>query len=672
MLMENYEEKEWSPCKAACPVHTDVRKYIEFISFGMYEEAFKAIKETNTIPSVCSRICHHPCERECRRGDVDESLSIRDLKRFAIENSVQYRKKLRSKCKKIKNERIAIIGSGPSGLTAAADLVKLGYEVTIFEKFNVLGGMLATAIPPYRLPREVLSEDIEDIVSLGVEVKVGVEIGKDIKFNDLKEKMGYSAVLIAVGLGISKIVNIPGINADGVITALQFLNDIAFGKKIKIGKKVIVIGGGNVAIDVARSALRVGAEDVTMVCLESRKEMPAWEWEINEATEEGIKIICSQGPNKILEEKGKVKGLEMKECLCVFDEQKRFNPKFDECKLKEIYGDTIIISIGQASDLTFLKDTSVNLNERGLLIFDKDTMQTSCEGIFACGEVVTGPGAAIEAVASGHKVARCIDRYLSTGKVEKIDIEEKPKIGKLPEEMVEKIKKAERQKMRVLPPEARKKSFIAFELGLTESEALVEARRCMNCGAGAECIEEKCAVCLTCVRICPFGVPIFKEKIQMPSDKCQSCGICATECPALAISMKGYSVDKIKEEIATKTTEFKGNLNLLFTCVNQTIDKEVINSINKFINIPLVCTGRLDTTTMLKCFEYGIEKVGIISCKEGQCRFVKGDVKIKKRVEYVKEMLKEVGFDENNLRYFEEEVITIEKVQNILSLLEGE
>ncbi len=238
----------YSPCRAACPVHIDVRNYVGLIAQGRYAEAFEVIRSVNPIASACSLICYHPCEEACRRSDVDEPIAIRHLKRFAMEQATEYRRKKRKSVPHTRKEKIAIIGSGPSGLTAANDLADLGYHVTIFEKYHELGGMLVSAIPPYRLPRNVLKEDIDDILAKGVETKTGCEIGKDLSFNDILSE--YNAVLIAVGLSQPLSLPIPGVEGDGVLLALPFLENIAFGKKPQLGKQLLIIGGGNVAIDV--------------------------------------------------------------------------------------------------------------------------------------------------------------------------------------------------------------------------------------------------------------------------------------------------------------------------------------------------------------------------------------------------------------------------------------
>src|SRR5574340_378301 len=254
------ETRPYSPCRAACPAHTDVQAYVGLIAQGRYNEAFEVITSVNPVASVCSMICHHPCEQACRRCAVDDPLAIRHLKRFAIEKSLDYRRAKRKLVAKTKGKSVGIIGSGPSGLTAARDLADMGYSVTLYERQPVLGGMLAVAIPPYRLPREVLKEDIDDVVSKGIEVKTNFEVGRDAKLDDLAKK--HDAVLVAIGLSLSRSLNIPGVEGPGVLLAIPYLEDVALGRKPALGKSVLVIGGGNVAMDVARSARRLGAPNV--------------------------------------------------------------------------------------------------------------------------------------------------------------------------------------------------------------------------------------------------------------------------------------------------------------------------------------------------------------------------------------------------------------------------
>ncbi|MHC4250726.1 MAG: FAD-dependent oxidoreductase, partial [Planctomycetota bacterium] len=357
---------EWAPCRSACPVHADVRGYIELIARGRYRDALDLIREVLPFPSVCGRICHHPCEQECRRGELDEPAAIRDLKRFVAEydypDAPEFHPVKQDKAK------VAIVGAGPAGLAAALDLAKLGYQPTVFDKAPVAGGAVATAIPTYRLPRSVIQKDIDAIVAQGVEIRTGVEVGKDVTLADLRSQ-GFGAVILAVGLSKSRGLPIPGADAARVQLALPFLEDFVFDRKPDMGASVVVIGGGNVAIDVARTALRGGAEQVRMVCLESEEEQPAWDWETREALDEGIETSYRLGPTRVVVEDGVVKGMEFRKVTAVFDADGRFDPKYDDADLTTMDCDTVVFAIGQASDLGFVEGSDVKVDERGRLVF---------------------------------------------------------------------------------------------------------------------------------------------------------------------------------------------------------------------------------------------------------------------------------------------------------------
>ncbi|MBI4838309.1 MAG: FAD-dependent oxidoreductase [Nitrospirae bacterium] len=544
------ETRPYSPCRAACPAHTDVQAYVSLIAQGRYTEAFEVITSVNPIASVCSMICHHPCEQACRRCIVDEPLAVRHLKRFAIEQSKDYRRRKRRLIQKTKNKSIGIIGSGPSGLAAANDLAELGYSVTIYERHPALGGMLASAIPPYRLPGEVLKEDIDDVIAKGIDVKTNCEIGRDIKLEDLAKK--HDAVLIAIGLSLSRSLNIPGAEGAGVLLAIPFLEDVAFNRKPALGKKVLVIGGGNVAMDVARTARRLGVKDVSMVCLESAEEMPAWKWEVDEALEEGIAISHRWGPKAVRRHGGKVQGLEVVKVKSVFDANGRFNPSFDNDAAMLIEADTIIITIGQMSNLSFLKDSPVKTDERGRVEWNPATQMSSAKGIFVSGEVVAGPGSAIAAVASGQREALAMHLFLQGEAIEgKLPAQEKEKIAQLPAEVAEKIIREPRRVIKHMAPEVRCDTMTHFEIGYDEEEALKEAGRCRGCGGGAIVDKNKCMACLTCMRICPYDAPVVTSVSEIRPEYCQACGLCAPECPGEAISMVSYDVREIQKTLAS-------------------------------------------------------------------------------------------------------------------------
>lgn len=635
------ETRPYSPCRAACPAHTDVQAYVGLIAQGRYTEAFEVITAPNPIASVCSMICHHPCEQACRRCGVDEPLAVRHLKRFAIEKSLDYRRLKRKLTEKTRGKSVGIIGSGPSGLTAARDLADFGYGVTIYERHPVLGGMLASAIPPYRLPREMLKEDIDDVVSRGIEVKTNCEIGRDVKLNDLNKK--HDAVLVAIGLSQSRSIPIPGVDGPGVLLAIPFLEDVAFSRKPALGKKVLVIGGGNVAMDVARTARRLGVKDVSMVCLESAEEVPAWKWEVDEAIEEGIRINHRWGPKAVKRDGEKVLGLEVKKVKSVFDQSGRFNPAYDENETMLLEADTIIITIGQMSNISFLKDTAVKVDERGRVEWDPATQMSSAKGVFLSGEVVTGPGSAIAAVANGHRAALAIHLYCQGEAIEgRLPLQEKEKIAQLPPEVVEKIDKEPRQKIRHLAPEVRCDTMVHFEIGYDETEALKEAGRCRGCGGGAVVDIKKCMACLTCLRVCPYGAPVVTSVSEIQPEYCQACGLCAPECPGQAISMVSYDVREIRNTLPTVvgTVDPKRQEPVIvaFLCTHHVgvLGFDLPKNVRR---VPVHCTSRVDILDLLKAFESGADGVAVVRCNDDTCKYRDIAPRVNARVKRVQGLL---------------------------------
>jgi NADPH-dependent glutamate synthase beta subunit-like oxidoreductase/coenzyme F420-reducing hydrogenase delta subunit/formate hydrogenlyase subunit 6/NADH:ubiquinone oxidoreductase subunit I len=618
-----------------------VQAYVGLIAQGKYTEAFEVITSVNPIASVCSMICHHPCEQSCRRCGVDEPLAVRHLKRFAIEKSKDYRRAKRKLVQKTKGKSIGIIGSGPSGLTAARDLADLGYSVTLYEKHPVLGGMLAVAIPPYRLPREVLKEDIDDVISKGVEVKTNFEIGKDAKLDDLAKK--HDAVLVAIGLSLSRSLNIPGVEGPGVLLAIPYLEDVAFGRKPALGNKVLVIGGGNVAMDVARSARRLGVQNVEMVCLENEQEIPAWKWEVDEAVEEAIKINYRWGPKAIKREGDKVKGLEVTKVLSVFDANKRFAPTFDNNVTTLIEADTIIITIGQMSNMAFLKESAVKIDERGRVEWNPATQMSGAKNVFVAGEVVTGPGSAIAAVANGRRAALAMHLYIQGETIEgRLPVQEKEKIAEMPSEVVEKIAKEPRMKVRHLAPEVRVKTMEHFEEGFTEKEALEEAGRCRGCGGGAVVDQKKCMACLTCLRVCPYGAPVVEAYSTIRPEYCQACGLCAPECPAEAISMVSYDVREIRNTLPAIVGKVDPRRQepviAAFVCTHHAgvLGLDLPKNVRA---VPVHCTSRIDILDMLKAFEVGADGVAVLRCGSGTCKYRDIEPRVNARVKRVQDLL---------------------------------
>jgi len=335
-----------APCKATCPAHVSIQGYIALINQGKYREALELFKEEHPFPGICGRICHHPCEEICTRSDVDKPLAIQYLHWFLADMDLASETPYVPEVKEKREEKVAIVGSGPAGLAVAYNLAKEGYQVTVFEKLSVIGGMMAVGIPEYRLPREIIASEVKVIQDMGVEIKTGVTFGEDITLDSLK-KDGYKALFLGTGLHLSLMLRVEGEDLPEVIKGIDFLREVSLGKQVSVGKKVVVIGGGNVAIDVALTAKRIGGKEVVLVCLEQRDEMPAWDYEIEEALEEGVTIVNGLGPKCFLKKDGKLSGIEFKGCTAVFDETGAFNPCYDETDVSSMDTDTAIVAIGQ-------------------------------------------------------------------------------------------------------------------------------------------------------------------------------------------------------------------------------------------------------------------------------------------------------------------------------------
>jgi len=474
-----------SACQHACPAGIDVPNYVAAIASSKYEQAMDIIRERNPFSAVCGRICVHPCEFKCRRGELDEPVAIRSLKRFASDWHFDHIGLAKKPFPVTKDQKVAVVGAGPAGLTCAYFLAKNGYKVTVFEARSVAGGMLGITVPEFRLPRQIIQKEVAYIESCGVEILYNSPIDARHTVNDLMGE-GYSAVFIAAGAQASKQIGIPGEeeNLEGLYYGLNFLTDIKSGKQVVLEEKAVVIGGGNVAVDVARTALRAGAQDVQLFCLEPRDEMPAWEKEIGEAIDEGIVINPSWGPSLIMHEKGKVTGIEFMRCISVFDEEGRFNPKFDEKFTQVVETDNVIISIGQAPDMSFLSaDSQLERALWGTLVVDENTLSTNIQGIFAGGDFTTGPTYVIRAIASGRRAAIAIDKYLhgEKGHIEIIDVKTEMEVDTGLAQEEELAEEKPRTHIQLERPEERIKDFREVEKGFTEDEAHIEAKRCLRC-----------------------------------------------------------------------------------------------------------------------------------------------------------------------------------------------
>ncbi len=477
-----------SPCQHTCPVGINIPKYVAHIAAGEYFEAIETIRERNPFPAICGRICHHPCEGRCRRGELDESVDIRALKRFAADWYFDHASELPEPVPfpKTKNQKIAVVGAGPCGLSCAYFLAQMGYPTTIFEVLPVGGGMLSVAIPDFRLSREVIEREIEYIIKRGVEIKFDTPINVNFTVEDLR-KGGFEAVFIAAGAQRSQRIGIPGEIEDleGFYHGLRFLRDVKVGKPVRIGRRVAVIGGGNVALDASRTSLRLGADEVDIFYRRSREEMLVTEVEYNEALAEGIRINFLVSPTRIVSDKWKVTGLQ---CILMRlaepDVRGRRRPIPIPGSEFFVEADTVIAAVGQAPDLSFLPpDSSLERTRWERLVVDENRLATNLPGVFAGGDFVSGPGMVIDAIAAGRRAAIAIDKYLrgDTSRVEIYDL--KPSVI---EEVISKEEEETwepqfRPEMSRLPIEERKRSFKETELGFSDEKAGQEAKRCLRC-----------------------------------------------------------------------------------------------------------------------------------------------------------------------------------------------
>ena len=498
-----------APCKTACPAHIGIQGYLKMASEGRYTEALALIKKENPFPAVCGRICNKRCESACTRGTIDEAIAIDEVKKFIaqkdLDSSTRFiPKKVIPSNRGEFEQKIAIIGGGPAGLSCAFYLAEKGYRPTVFEKNKVAGGMLVYGIPSFKLEKDVVQAEIDVMKEMGVEIKTGIEVGKDVTISQLREQ-GYKAFFIAIGCQGGRKAGIAGEEAEGVMTAVDFLRTVADDQNYKVNGRTVVVGGGNVAIDVSRTAWRCGGTDVQQFCLEQRKEMPATLEEIEEAEEEGIKINCGWGPKEILTENGKVKGIVFKKCVSVKDETGRFNPKYDENDTMTVECENVFLSIGQAivwGDM--LKDTKVELGRGNGVVADGLTYQTAEPDIFAGGDVYTGPKFAIDAIAAGKKAAVSIHRFvqphssMTIGRDKREFIElDKSNIK------VEGYDNTPRQVPGKKTASEVGSKFKETKLCFTEEQIKKETARCLSCGQSVV-DENKCIGCGVCTTKCAF------------------------------------------------------------------------------------------------------------------------------------------------------------------------
>jgi len=515
------------PCHASCPARINIQGYVALLSQGKFEEALKLIKEKVLFPFSLSRVCPAPCEKKCIRGKIDAPIAINDLKRFLSDWEMKKGFTLKSKKEALldnSQNKVAIIGAGPAGLSCAYDLIRMGYKPCVFESESVAGGMLMIGIPQYRLPKEIVKKEVNQIQNLGVEIKLRTSIGKDITFKGLKN-LGYKAIFIAAGAHKDRRLNIPGENLGGIVSGLSFLKNLNFGKKVKVGKKVAVIGGGNTAVDAARSSIRLGAKEVYLIYRRTKEEMPAIFEEIRQAEEEGVKILYLTTPTEIIGENGKVSKLRCTPLvLGEKDKDGRRKPLSIPTSFFSLKVDTVIVAIGQVPDLSFLKGIdNFNIKKNGTLFVCPETFATNIEGVFAGGDVVSGPATVIEAIAAGKRAAVSIDRYLKGKSL----LEEKEEQIIVSKEKALKDKGfivQKREKPSFVSLEMRKNTFKEVKNSFTEKEAIKEAKRCLACGCGLGCG--------VCERVCIYSaVERVNGKYKVDNEKCDGCGLCVEVCP---------------------------------------------------------------------------------------------------------------------------------------------
>jgi NADPH-dependent glutamate synthase beta subunit-like oxidoreductase len=550
-------------CREGCPVRTDSGAYVQAIADGRYEDAYIIARIPNPFASICGRVCAAPCEAKCRRGALDASVSIRALKRFAcehygVESDAFDLGRVYPELRDPRRERIgagrkvAVVGAGPAGLSCAHELALMGFAPTVFEAQNLAGGMLVLGVPEYRLPREIIRAEIAAIESLGVEVRLNTRLGRDFAFSDLK-KQGYEAVFLGIGAHKSRELAIEGVQNDGVLRAIDFLLNINLGYRVSLGRKVVVIGGGNVAFDVARSvvrqtekfagmnetelraalhqaaatleeltardseapdevrlaldvareAIRKGVPEVHMYCMESLDEIPAAREEIEEAEKEGIHLHTRYGPKRIIGRDGKVTGIELIKASRVFDENRRFNPSFIEGSEEILDADTVVLAIGQSPDLSWISpDDNLKTTPRGTLQTDPGTMATSRPDVFAGGDAAFGPRIIITAVAEGKRAARSISKYL-TGRVPaepqqaRVTVYETSRYRMTPD-----YEKLVREAPPTLPLD-RRIGIAEVEKNYPEPTARQQADRCLKCHVGPVFNGDECILCGGCADVCP-------------------------------------------------------------------------------------------------------------------------------------------------------------------------
>ena len=572
------------PCLAACPVNTNAGMYVAAIADGLDELAYLTARLPNPFASVCGRVCAAPCEDACRRGEIDKPIAIRALKRFVtdqfgVEAGMDTYKQVAAPPKESRPENVGIVGGGPAGLSAAHDLRRLGYGVTLYEATGQLGGMMLLGIPEYRLDRTLLAAEIKAITDLGVKVHLNTKLGDAVTLDELRDR--HDALFLSIGATLGRGLDLEGHEADGVLKAIEFLINANQGFATSIGEKVVVIGGGDVAMDAARTALRAstydeiarrnadydegherasmtealdvartaartGAQDITIMSLEAKHEMPASEFEIEEAEHEEIRFVNRRGPARILTENGKVTGIETIAVTRVFDDEGRFAPEFDESDSMELEADTIIMAIGQAIDVDVLGDDGPELSPRRTIQVGTDSLATSLPMVWAGGDAARGPRTLIEAIADGRRAAREIHEAFGGSFTEAsagtmVQLEQFHRL----DDVYDRVPRVD---VPTLPTD-RRIGLAEVETGFTVEQARCEAQRCLRCFANILLDTDKCVLCALCADVCPLDlISLVPSQEIHPDDpggtalmlneqSCIRCALCIERCPTDALSM---------------------------------------------------------------------------------------------------------------------------------------
>jgi len=547
-------KRKLPPCRVACPAGINVQGYIALLQQGKFKESVELIRKTMPFPAICGRVCFSPCQDACSRKNVDQPVGIRYLKRLASDIEREQGRISPVSIPKKHDEKVAIVGAGPAGLSCAYELAKLGYPVTVFERMHAPGGMMRYGIPDYRLQKYVVDNEIAYIRDLGVEIKTEVEFGKDITLDKL-QKDGYKAVFIGIGAQTSQKLGVTGEDLKGVFPAVEFLRDISLGETTSVGERVAVIGGGNTAIDAARTSLRLGAREVLILYRRSQEEMPALPAEIEAAEEEGVQFHFMVAPKQIIGEGGKVKAVEcLRMQLREPDQSGRKRPTPIQGSEHTYEVDSIIPAIGQLLEASCLPQAILDKSGRAIPA-DPMTLESSISGVFVGGDAVTGPASVIEAVGAGKRAAESIDRYLN-GKDLKVGRDVETEETAWTKDWDKLTKKPERYTVSHVDVGRQKVSFKEADELLVKIRklAMAEARRCLECGPCSECLggeemceadkavvdEALCTGCNVCAVNCPFSAIKKDERgvAAVDEELCKGCGICSASCPERAISMK--------------------------------------------------------------------------------------------------------------------------------------